>query len=69
MTHYPEYKCLILNKFLQRRACKGLLSLSCLNSLSVTCNDWLGRLLITVANRLDPDQAQQSVGPDLGSNC
>ena len=23
----------------------------------------------TVSNSLDPDQAQHSVGPDLGSNC
>ena len=27
------------------------------------------RLLITFANSLDPDQAQQFVGPDLDRNC
>ena len=27
------------------------------------------RLLITFANSLDPDQAQQNVGPDLDPNC
>ena len=27
------------------------------------------RNTITVSNRLDPDQAQQNVRPDLGSNC
>ena len=27
------------------------------------------RLLITLANSLDPDQAQQNVGPDLDPNC
>ena len=26
-------------------------------------------LLITFANRLDPDQARQNVGPDLDPNC
>ena len=26
-------------------------------------------LLITFANSLDPDQAQQNVGPDLDPNC
>ena len=26
-------------------------------------------LLITYANSLDPDQAQQSIGPDLDPNC
>ena len=26
-------------------------------------------LLITFANSLDPDQASQSVGPDLDPNC
>ena len=26
-------------------------------------------LLITFANGLDPDQAQQNVGPDLDPNC
>ena len=26
-------------------------------------------LLITFANRLDPDQAQPNVGPDLDPNC
>ena len=28
-----------------------------------------GRLLITFANSLDPDQARQNVGPDLNPNC
>ena len=27
------------------------------------------RLQITFANSLDPDQAQQNVGPDLDPNC
>ena len=27
------------------------------------------RLLITLANSLDPDQARQNVGPDLDPNC
>ena len=27
------------------------------------------RLLITFANKLDPDQAQRKVGPDLDPNC
>ena len=27
------------------------------------------RLLITSANSLDPDQAQQIIGPDQGPNC
>ena len=26
-------------------------------------------LLINFANSLDPDQARQNVGPDLGPNC
>ena len=26
-------------------------------------------LIITFANSLDPDQAQQNVGPDLDPNC
>ena len=29
----------------------------------------LCRLQITFANNLDPDHAQQNVGPDLGPNC
>ena len=29
----------------------------------------LHRLLVTFANSLDPDQAQQNVGPDLDLNC
>ena len=35
-----------------------------LSPLVATC-----RLLITFANSLDPDQAQQNVGPDLDPNC
>ena len=27
------------------------------------------RLLMAFANSLDPDQARQDVGPDLGQNC
>ena len=34
------------------------------NTLSTEC-----RQLITIANSLDPDQARQNVGPDLGPNC
>ena len=62
-------KGLTLKNIQQTNNVKGLLSLSCLNSLPVTCNDWFGRLLISVAHRLDPDQAQQNVGSNLGSNC
>ena len=29
----------------------------------------LGRLLITFANSLDPDQARQNVWPDLDPSC
>ena len=36
----------------------------CLFLLVVTCH-----LLITFANSLDPDHAQQNVGHDLGPNC
>ena len=37
------------------------------NSLSACGN--FDCLLLTVANSLDPDQAQQNVGPDLDPNC
>ena len=30
---------------------------------------YFGCLLITFANSLNPNQAQQNVGPDLGPNC
>ena len=30
---------------------------------------YLCRLLITLANSLDPDQAQQIIRPDQGPNC
>ena len=29
----------------------------------------LGVITVTVSNNLDPDQARQNVGPDLGPNC
>ena len=36
---------------------------------SVPSSDVFCRLLITFANSLDPDQAQQNVGLDLEPNC
>ena len=33
-----------------------------------TCSVKFGRLLITFANSLDPDQDRQNVGPDLDPN-
>ena len=38
-----------------------------LNSFSTSCD--FGRLLITFANSLDPDQALENVRPDLDPNC
>ena len=38
-----------------------------LNSLSASYH--FSHLLITFANSLDPDHAQQNVGPDLDPNC
>ena len=35
-------------------------------ALCIACD--ICRLLITFANRLDPDQDRQSVGPDLDPN-
>ena len=36
---------------------------------SFPASDDFCRLLITFVNSLDPDQAEQNVGPDLGPNC
>ena len=37
--------------------------------LSVEKHDWPARNIIKVSNSSDPDQAQYSVGPNLGPNC
>ena len=42
-------------------------SCSVFNSLPASSN--FAHLLINFANSLDPDQAQQNVGPDLDPNC
>ena len=44
-------------------------STSCFVSNSLLARGDFRCLLITFANRLDPDQAQQNVGPDLDPNC
>ena len=36
--------------------------------LNIPATDVFRRLLITVVNSLDPDQARQNVGPDLDPN-
>ena len=41
--------------------------LSFFKSFPASCD--ICRLLITFANSLEPDQAQQNVGPDLDPNC
>ena len=40
-----------------------------IKSNSLSAGDILFRLLITYVNSLDPDHAQQKVGPDLDPNC
>ena len=45
------------------------ISRSCSVFNSLTASDDFCHLLITFTNSLDPDQAQQNVGPDLDQNC
>ena len=49
--------------------CHQLGNISRLNTQSLTRCLLAHHLLITFANRLDPDQARQNVGPDLDPNC
>ena len=44
-------------------------SLLCIFETTIVYSTYLWRLLITFANRLEPDQAWQNVGPDLDPNC
>ena len=56
---------LTLAKVLARKVVSS--SCSVFNSLPASGN--FCNLLITFADSLDPDQAQQNVGPDLDPNC
>ena len=61
LTEYPEArKCHSCTRFRNGKLIYCHLTLTL---LVATC------LLITFANSLDPDQAQQNVGPDLDPNC
>ena len=77
MQNYPECKEL-------KEVGKGIFSISdvvflvsenlneireSLRKFVFTCCGYTCRLLITFANSLDQDQAQQHVGPDLDLNC
>ena len=44
-------------------------SLLCIFEKTIVYSTYLWRLLITFANRLEPNQAWQNVGPDLDPNC
>ena len=46
-----------------------IVSTSCFVFNFLPTSDDICCLLITFANSLDPDQAQQNVGPDLDPNC
>ena len=46
-----------------------VVSTSCFVFNSLPARGTFGCLLITFANRLDPDQARQNVGPDLDPSC
>ena len=81
-THYISraYPCsdfVVANTLAKVEKSWSQMNLTLAKVVSTSCfvfNSLLARadfccLLITFANSLDPDQAQQNVGPDLDPNC
>ena len=63
----------MINNFFEIFACWKILCVCLLHSADFfsksTISKHSTKNTIRVSNSLDPDQARQNVGPDLGSNC